>query len=236
MGQGFPVKVTDKMCNLGLNQENLMEYLDGVADASVVAHVVACRDCRDGVTMLANAESGFREMVSSTLCVDEMMLGEYYLGTLDVEASLAVSLHVQICDDCRARLNTISQFTDGKNRAPVVLYPVLNHGVSNYGLSAVRDSGSQRKNELTYYIREAEINLEVQKVGGGHAIWGLVTGIETDHSLRASLRRVPESEKLAHETSIDLLGDFQFSKVDSGEYELLIDGDDVSYLLRGLSI
>ena len=86
------------MCNLELNQEILMEYLDGVADASIVAHVVTCRDCRDGVTMLANAESGFREMVSPTLCVDEMMLSEYYLGTLDVEASLAVSLHVQICD------------------------------------------------------------------------------------------------------------------------------------------
>lgn len=160
------------MCEFGLNQEILMEYLDGVADVSIAAHIVGCRHCRDGVIMLANAQSKFREMVSPLLCVDEMRLGEYYLGTLGMDASLAVNLHVQVCEHCRARLDAISSFTDGKARSPEILYPLLSQSPASHGVGAVRNGGFRQRKELTYFIHEAEINLEIEKAGKDFAIWG----------------------------------------------------------------
>lgn len=63
-----------------------------------------------------------------------------------------------------------------------------------------------------------------------------MTGIEGKRLLNASLKSVEQTDQDDQSADIDNLGNFQFMDVENGGYDLMIVADDISFLLRGITV
>ena len=211
-----------------------MQYLDGTADAEVSAFIVNSAYERARVAALANALTALHKQINPHACPKELALGEYFLDTLAFEESVDIALHVQNCIACQQRLKNLACVLDVEQRQRLFLYP---DRVQNQGLVVTRSVGTVINSTYSFHINEAEINLSFRqsRTHRGHTdLWGLLTGLEIDTPLSAELRPINNGASVS--TAIQSLGEFSFTQITNGEYELVIRSDTIDYVLRNIVI
>lgn len=211
-----------------------MQYLDGVAASEVASIIVNSSNERERVAQLAAARNLFHQSVNPNRCPDEMTLGEFYLDILNLEESFDISRHVRQCATCQDRLAAVAQIVNGKQaQQRYFLYPQHNESLFAMRSAAVENTPST----YSFRINEAEINLDLQQSGQKSSqtdLWGLLTGLEMDAPFSAELR--PTDNRNPTTTTIEPLGDFSFSQIEHGEYELIIRSSNIDYVLRGIIV
>ncbi|MGB0387267.1 MAG: anti-sigma factor family protein [Ardenticatenaceae bacterium] len=231
-----------------ITTEQLVAYLDGVAEEKVLKHVHRCAHCQRKAGELERAQQRFAAKLFGHTCPSAMELGEYHLGTLSAGEAQRIRTHLRQCSTCRQQLDELQHFVDDRALfrlsrpeappPPTILYPYLAAAMSGYsGNAAYRVRGSQDNQDFTYKIQESEINIEIQDSYtklGHKTIWGLVVGLEADELLSAQLRHLDQSQ--ASSPSEVEAGTFTIEDVLPGEYELLLSKADSAILLRDLNV
>lgn len=97
-----------------IRDEELLAYLAGERVRPVVEqHLARCPRCS---TLLADYRRQELSLISKLYrwdCPPNQVLGEFQLGLLDPETSLAVKFHLRACVSCSAELSILSEFLSG---------------------------------------------------------------------------------------------------------------------------
>lgn len=223
------------MCN-HLTETQLIFYLDGHAPNWIADHIVGCCSCRNRVYELENTQNRFRHKANPELCPTEIELGEYALNSLETNTAMRIHWHVQDCAHCRQRLAKLTHFVDTNTSTRHILYPAMvGHHVT--AAVALRTGNAPTQDDLTFVISEAEINLVVrnsQNPASSGSILGLITGIDVTATQVAELRADADDTSIT--TPVSTLGDFAFDDITPGQYEIIIRGTSVDYILRGIAV
>lgn len=237
----------------------LMAYMDDLAEPRVVRHIKRCSRCQRKVQELKRAQKRFRAKLFGHSCPSAMELGEYHLGTLSARQGKRIRTHLRRCRTCSQQLNELQDFVDDpslhslspSDSPPRILYPHPSIAAAKYGYATtsgyrVRGSGNrptnhkrgQGENEtFTYNLNDSEINIQIQNSDSklGHkTIWGLMVGPEMDTIHSAQLK--PLNPSLPSMTQDVEAGLFTIEHVPPGEYELLLIANDSTVLLRDLNV
>jgi hypothetical protein len=102
----------------GLDDIQLLTYLDGDADQSVVNHLAACPHCRGRAGRLGLLEARLTTAYYRSGCPSPMDLGEYRLGTLARPQARRITRHVVACPHCGRELAHLERFLGDLAPAP----------------------------------------------------------------------------------------------------------------------
>jgi hypothetical protein len=101
-----------------LDEIQLLTYLDGDADQSVVTHLAACPHCRGRAGRLALLEARLTAAYYRSSCPSPMDLGEYRLGVLARRRARQITRHVAACPHCGRELAHLERFLGDLAPAP----------------------------------------------------------------------------------------------------------------------
>ena len=103
---------------IGLDDIQLLTYLDGDADQSVVNHLAACPHCRGRASQLGLLEARLTAAYYRSGCPSPMDLGEYRLGALARKQTRQITRHVVACPHCGRELAHLERFLGDLAPAP----------------------------------------------------------------------------------------------------------------------
>lgn len=195
---------------------------------------------------MAQFEDSFKAALYRITCPDSATLGNFHLGLLPDEAAAPITKHLTICPHCTQEIAQLEAFLaetavshqpSTAERIKVwIAQRIPTGGPSRGGLGtpafALRGSDT---GPLMYEAGDAQLSLEVQddpEHPGRKSILGLVLGIETDN---VAVRLFgANGEETA--VSLDPGGNFSFTNLATGSYELLVSGPDFEIQITELTI
>jgi len=97
-----------------IRDEELLAYLAGERVRPVVEqHLTRCPRCSAQLADFRRLELSLLSRLYRWDCPPNQVLGEYQLGMLDQETTLAVELHLRTCVACSVELSTAREFLSG---------------------------------------------------------------------------------------------------------------------------
>lgn len=97
-----------------VRDEELFAYLAGErVRPAVEQHLARCPRCSAQLADFRRMELSLSSKLYRWDCPPSQVLGEYQLGLLDAEATLAVRFHLRSCVGCTAELSTLGEFLAG---------------------------------------------------------------------------------------------------------------------------
>lgn len=191
-----------------------------------------------------------RRLLYRMSCPSSLELGEYHLGELEQDQATAVRSHLQECPHCTRELSQLEGYlrevgADIKSmnaeeyslaeRIKIWIaerMPDLSPGAGTFAPALATGLGLRGgpAGPRLYRAGPAEISLEVARDAqqeDRHTLFGLVTGVDAER-LEVSLWH--QSQRAAA-TGLDDLGNFVFSGVEPGAYELVLAGPDFEIYL-----
>jgi hypothetical protein len=237
-----------------LDDIQLLTYLDGDADQSVVNHLAACPHCRGRAGRLGLLEARLTAAYYRSSCPSPMDLGEYRLGTLARRQARQITRHVAACPHCGRELAHLERFLGDLAPAPE---PSLLPGAAKRIrvlvtrlVSGARDALSApapvlapayagtRGESASPAIFEAEGTQVVLAAQPGPVaahrfeVLGLLIGADPA-GFTANLW---QDEALIAAVPVDEGGNLIFSDLTPGTYELVISGPEQEIYIEELTI
>ena len=175
-------------------------------------------------------------------CPPSIDLGEYRLGLLDKMRRSAIVAHLSECPHCTeelARLDGYLTLLQPQEEAAPSLTERLIAGVrvlvaelmgGPRHILAMRGTASAEAEPLLYSAEEIQVALDPQSdpaQPNAILLMGLITGTDTAH-WHAQLRR---ENQLIATTDIDEIGNFSFSALLPGQYQLVVGDNKVEVRL-----
>lgn len=102
-----------------LEDTQIVSYMEGEADAVVVAHINECGFCRERAERWTLLQNGLKKQLYRVTCPTSMELGDYHLKLLPAPQALIVAQHVRECPLCRREVADLEDFV-GADRKSVV--------------------------------------------------------------------------------------------------------------------
>jgi hypothetical protein len=97
-----------------IRDEELLAYLAGERVRPVVEqHLARCPRCSTRLVDYRRQELSLISKLYRWDCPPNQVLGEFQLGLLDPETSLAVKFHLRTCVPCSVELSTLGEFLSG---------------------------------------------------------------------------------------------------------------------------
>ena len=97
-----------------MRDEELLAYLAGERVKPVVEqHLAGCPRCAARLADYRRQELSLLSKLYRWDCPPNQVLGEYQLGLLNPETTLAIKLHLRTCVGCSAELSTLGEFLAG---------------------------------------------------------------------------------------------------------------------------
>ena len=93
-----------------LDDAKLLSALDGEAETETLAHLSACRSCRQRLDVLAAQDRGLRAALDEVSCPPHATLADWSVAALAAPAAERVAAHVAACAVCRAELDDLAAF------------------------------------------------------------------------------------------------------------------------------
>jgi hypothetical protein len=204
-------------------------FVEGEADAAVVAHIGECQYCREKARGWTRLQNRLRKQSYRVTCPTSMQLGEYHLGYLPAPDLLVVSQHLRECILCSREIATLEHFLTSLAPAPSlmgtakVLIARLVGASSENGFGPLAPAlRGKTKGPLTFEADGIVIVLDIQPADkGGSNILGQVA---TDDQERwtGALVEVRQGNELQSSAVVDDLGAFRCEGIQGGEQELRI--------------
>lgn len=194
---------------------------------------------------MANFEDKLSAALYRATCPESVELGEYHLGVLDEDRSDRVRQHLAECPHCTLELSQLESFV--RETSPD-LEPSLVERVkvwiarlvpevadSDPAMTPALALRGDDQAPLFYEAGEAQLTIEIQDdpdEPGRRLLLGLVMGAEPE-DLQVHLWL--DGERVVS-TAVDDLGNFRFSALASGDYEMILAGPSFEVHVQELTI
>jgi hypothetical protein len=217
-----------------LEDKQLLAYLDREADLEIVQHLEKCEYCMERANALASFHDRLTHKLYRVNCPSPVELGEYHLRTLPSDQMLIVSQHVRECPHCIREVSQLEEYLSElapKSTLPTPMEKLIARLVSGQDVKRDSSSPSQtpafsslRGEEGEPYIYQADdiqivIDvLENEERPGRKTLLGLITGLKSNELKMEAYRE----GKLVATTIVNEMGNFIFSHLLPGSYDLLL--------------
>lgn len=234
-----------------ITEEQLLAYSDGEADETTLKHIGRCAYCAEQAHAITASQSILRVLFKRIECPDAHTLGEFHLGLLSANEQSAIMDHLNSCPDCAKEISDLEQFLQD---VPVELTapPLRTQLKRLVARLSPSPPGPTAQQPALVFRGAAAAPLEVYQAEDIK----MVVGLEAD-GLRAgrkmllgfTTREGKPIESLAgayvqlsHRgqavalEQVDTLGNFIFSDLTSGEYELMLFTDQEQVVVETIVI
>lgn len=204
----------------GLDDRQIVSYVDGEADDTVKAHIEKCSFCRQKADQWRVVQKKMRMGLYRHNCPSSMELGEYHLGLLPPPQKLVVTQHLRECPVCRREVAQLEEFLDDSSlmlkdnllAKTKVLVAKLVGGQSNEmsGAPAFATLRGKSKGPLIFEADDVVITLDIRAASNEQlSILGQVAADDQDNWTGAEvvLQQIDLPDMI---TSVDDLGAFHF--------------------------
>lgn len=195
---------------------------------------------------MAHMDDSFKAALYRITCPDSATLGNFHLGLLSDEAAAPIVDHLAICPHCTQEIAQLEAFLA---ETAVSLQPTTAERIKVWIAKQLPTGGSARgglgtpafamrggdTGPLMYEAGDAQLTLEVQddpEHPGRKSILGLVLGIETA-DVEVKLLR---GEMVETAVTLDPGGNFTFTNLAVGSYQLIVSGPDIEIQVPELTI
>lgn len=242
--------------------EQLISYLDSVADPAVIEHIDGCVECQRRARQLARSQHRFAAKLAGNKCPSTMRLGEYHLRLLNRSELEPLREHIRGCATCLANLNELAAevgppvaMTRQKKRkakragpesrttpfTSAIFYPKMQQAQMSQGLRGAAASSAGNlaaSSSLDYMIDLGKISIRLVRSATNMNridITGLLLGVQAPFN-KVTLLAADTDEEVAS-VPVNRLGGFTIEDVQSGAYDLeLVAPNEFSVLLREFNI
>ena len=221
-----------------LDDTQIVSYIEGEADGSIVAHINKCPFCSERAGRWALLQNRLKKQLYRFDCPTSMDLGEYHLGLLPAPKVLLVAKHLRDCSLCRHEVAELENFLEDPAQevsllgAAKVLIARLINGLAESGMQdkngfspAVPVLRGNTKGPLTFKADSVVIILDIQPSDEGKVnILGQVAADSTDDQDQwtGALVEIRLGSHLEFSSTLDDLGSFQAEGLVPGTKELRI--------------
>ena len=216
-----------------LDERSLLLHLDGDAEPEIAAHLETCPHCRNRMLRLEEFQNSLRGRLHRIDCPPPLTLGEYQRGLLDPDARRHVATHVTGCPKCKAELARLAEFletTADPQQQPGLLERVQVQiarllGGSGQGNLATAPAGIRGGQDEVWVFEAGDAQVTLRGSSSGRRgddfkVVGLVTGIKAE----GWEVHLWQDGKPIISRSVDTLGNFNLDHIESGEYDLILEG------------
>ncbi len=203
-------------------------------------HLSHCPACRERASRLTILQAALTRSLFRIDCPSSLELGEYQLGLLPVETSIAIARHASVCPYCTAEIETLVGFmaqpeplpasapAPALSRLRVRVADLVSGASSALGRPALAPAFAGLRGDddgpLIYEAGDAQVILDVQddeERPDRRAIIGLLLGL-ADQDVTVHLWR---DEQPVSRIEADMFGNFSFDDLAPGQYELFVSGE-----------
>lgn len=195
---------------------------------------------------MAHIDDSLKAALHRITCPDSAALGNLHLGLLPEAAATAILAHLAICPHCTREVELLTAFLAETAVSP---QPSTVERIKIW-IARQLPAGGQKGNMLgtpafalrgdepgpyMYEAGDAQLSLEVQddpEHPGRKVILGLVLGIDA----QAVEAKLIEGDEVVTAVSLDPIGNFIFTSLEPGIYELILSGAAVEIHVQALTI
>jgi hypothetical protein len=211
-----------------LEDTQIVSYMEGEADAVVVAHINECAFCRERAHRWTLLQNSLRKQLYRVTCPTPLELGDYHLGLLPASQKMVVAQHVRECPLCRRDVAELENFLEDlasevslQGAAGVLIARLIggDTGESAPTFAALR---GEAKGPIILEADGVVITLDVQaEVNGQASILGQLAADDQDQWTGAKVE-LQQADSSQLTVSMDDLGTFRFEEVRPGAIQIII--------------
>ncbi len=236
--------------SLKSNNQDPLTRADDETDFQDAAHPEQFPHPREVARRLAYLQSNLSTQLYRVTCPSSFELGEYHLNVLPQNQAADVARHLAKCPHCTrevaqlndylAEFSSTLKLTRLERVKVLVAHMVGRIPAGNTRLQPIQTPAcmavrGKDDGPSIYAADDVQVAVEVQDDAerpGRKVILGLVIGAESD-DLKAHLWRVEQPVAIV---TVDELGNFCFSNLPRGNYELILSGPQVEIHIQKLEI
>jgi hypothetical protein len=236
-----------------LDDGQLLAYLTGNAPVAVHQHLEQCPSCRARLETLQGWQFWLAKNLYRTPCPSSLELGEYRLEMLSEEQKASIEQHLSWCPLCRRELQLfggdervvqsdpmVNSFQEIANRVRIIIAH-LREDLTGLSLEAPTPvlagmRGQETARSLTYDADDLEISLLIQPNAAQptqRMLLGWLSDYENDQATEVYLW---QGVQQIATTSVDDLGNFAFSALPPGRYNLILHSDTHDIYINDLDL
>jgi anti-sigma factor RsiW len=234
-----------------LDEEALVAVLDPNAlNTEARQHLAECPACTERAASYQRVMSTFTSKLYRWDCPDTQEISDYAAGWLRGKRRRVLTLHLKRCPRCTAELAISQQFLAP---TPLPLVPrqrlfaqLVPHRAAGAASAGLRGGSSEENEGWPRQYQTSDISLSLhraaQSVGGsGAMLIGLISraaaplDIFTDVEIRLIASDAPDEPPIAIE-QIDEDGNFAFSPIPTGRFDLVIVLPEGDLVIEGLEL
>lgn len=214
----------------GIKEGDLAAYVDGTAGKAVSQHIQRCPACARRAHDLAEVQAVLSGTLYRHSCIEPDQLIAYQQGELEGNERLVVAQHLRRCPHCARELAGLAR----EDR--VGLYERLRAHIEvlratlvapTPSPAVVRDGpGGARPKKQVYRAGELDVIISLRPIWGQQGQWelsGLVhVGGQVPDTIGGSGVELYRGDGLTGITTVSRRGQFAFSGVESGCYDLAL--------------
>ena len=221
-----------------ITEEQLVAYADGEADSATLDHLRRCRHCAQRARAYADDLRVLRALFYRIECPEAHTLGEYRLGLLSSSEQTAIEMHLKACSPCASELAELDHFLEEAESTPApVLASQLKRLVARLASPPPEPAAQQQQYAFAFrgpttappsLYQAEDIRLVAGlEADGDHAGRKMLLGFTTRQgkpqvSLTGARVQLNRRGMTVAVDQVDDLGNFAFSDLTSGEYELVL--------------
>jgi len=220
-----------------ITEEQLLAYSDGEADETTLEHIGRCPYCAEQARAITATQSILRVLFQRIECPEAHTLGEFHMGLLSADERPVIKDHLNSCPDCAKEVSDLEHFLQDV-RTEFMAPPLQTQLKRLVARLAPSPPGPADQQPAFAFRGAATAPLDIYQAEDIK----MVVGLEAD-GLRAgrkmllgfTTRKGKPIESLAGAhvqlsrggqavalEQVDTLGNFIFSDLASGEYELML--------------
>lgn len=220
-----------------ITEDQLAAYVDGEADSVLLDHLRRCPYCAERVRAYARDMFVLRALFYRIECPDAHTLGEYHLGLLSPDDQATFETHLTTCVMCATELADLDHFLQEVKSTTATSLPLA--PLKRLVARVVSPPSAPSAQPLAFALRGAsavpptlyqaeDIKLVAGLESDGvHAGRKLLLGFtmrqgEPLMSLTGAKVQLRRSGMTVAVEQVDDLGNFVFSDLTSGQYELVL--------------
>lgn len=227
----------------GLDDTQIMSYVDGEADEAVVAHIQQCPFCSERARQWTLLQDRLKKQSYRVNCPTPLELGDYHLGYLPAPQVLVVAQHLRECLLCQREVAELEEYLTEPAPQTGFLEPLKvmiarllgeqpGEALPAPSFTGVRGEGDE---PFIYQAENVRIVIEVQddvEQMGLKTLLGLITGLETnDFTIQVS-----QGEQVIASTSVDEIGNFMIPHLSPGHYKVVLKGPNMEIHVPSLPV
>lgn len=196
-----------------LNDEQISDALDGVAEVFVMQHLAQCDSCRMQYSQAKQLEDTLQDQLYRWDCPPPETLVDYHLGALDHLSTYSVKEHLRFCSHCKEELVSLRDFLGDDAAASVTFGTGLIEQFEVLWTSPIQGKaepvrGGASEQPIIHRATDGtQVILDVRERHGRPTLYGQIIDAE-GKSWQSGLVEIRQNDALIAATTVDDLDNF----------------------------